>query len=249
MKRFTSSITYANVVSTLCLVLVVGGGTAFAATELQSNSVGADQIKRNAITTAKIRNGAVTGVKINEATLGTVPMASRASSAGSAETAGRASSADFAARASAADSANRAVSAGNADTLGGLAAGAFVQGPGVVKGARKAMTKGDPDATLFNVPGFGQVGMRCNFGEPEPGFDVTFYNDQITSGFIASYLPGEPFFEAPLEPELGYSFALNDASLGQIHVSSGDQLMTLFVGAHLDGNECILAVQAVAAGA
>lgn len=104
MKRLRSKLTYANVVSTLALFLVVAGGSAFAAANLAKNSVGAKQIKKNAITTAKIADGAVTGAKIaagsisgsniNLSSLGTVPSAAKADSAGNA---GHATTADHAA--------------------------------------------------------------------------------------------------------------------------------------------------------
>jgi hypothetical protein len=55
MKRLGSKLTYANVISTLCLVLLVGGGTAYAAGEmLPKNSVGSKQIKKEAVTPAKL---------------------------------------------------------------------------------------------------------------------------------------------------------------------------------------------------
>jgi Collagen triple helix repeat (20 copies) len=55
MKRLGGKLSYANVVSTLCLVLLVGGGTAYAASEvLPANSVGTKQIKKEAITPAKL---------------------------------------------------------------------------------------------------------------------------------------------------------------------------------------------------
>jgi hypothetical protein len=54
MKRLRPRLTYANVVSTLCLFLLLGGGAAFAASKLPKNSVGARQIKRGAITPAKL---------------------------------------------------------------------------------------------------------------------------------------------------------------------------------------------------
>jgi hypothetical protein len=66
MKRFLPRPTYANVVSTLCLFLLVGGASAFAATKLAKNSVGATQIKKNAVVTAKIKNAAVTNSKLAE---------------------------------------------------------------------------------------------------------------------------------------------------------------------------------------
>jgi Collagen triple helix repeat (20 copies) len=55
MKRLSGKLTYANVISTLCLVLLVGGGTAYAATEmLPANSVGTKQIKKESVTPAKL---------------------------------------------------------------------------------------------------------------------------------------------------------------------------------------------------
>jgi hypothetical protein len=86
-KTLRGKLTYANVISTLCLFLLLGGASAFAATQLAKNSVGAKQIKKNAITTAKIKNGAVTGAKVNLSSLGTVPNATHATSADTAKTA------------------------------------------------------------------------------------------------------------------------------------------------------------------
>jgi hypothetical protein len=54
MNRLRSKLTYANVVSTLCLFLLVGGSAAFAATQLPKNSVGSKQLKKNAVTPAKL---------------------------------------------------------------------------------------------------------------------------------------------------------------------------------------------------
>jgi hypothetical protein len=55
MRRLSGKLTYANVISTLCLVLLVGGGTAYAAKQmLPKNSVGAKQIKKGAITPTKL---------------------------------------------------------------------------------------------------------------------------------------------------------------------------------------------------
>jgi hypothetical protein len=99
VKQVKKRLTYANVMSSIAVFLVLGGATAIAANQLGKSSVGARQlkknavtaakIKKNAVTTAKIRNRAVTGAKINLATLGTVPSAAHASSA---DTAGNANS-------------------------------------------------------------------------------------------------------------------------------------------------------------
>jgi hypothetical protein len=64
MKLLRSKLTYANVISTFCLFLLLGGGAAVAANKLGKNSVGTSQLKKNAITSAKIKNGAVTSAKI-----------------------------------------------------------------------------------------------------------------------------------------------------------------------------------------
>lgn len=94
MKKIRKRITYANVMSSIAVFLVVGGASAFAATHLGKNSVGTKQLKNNAVTTAKIKknavtgakikNGTITGSKINLGTLGTVPSASSAGNAATA---------------------------------------------------------------------------------------------------------------------------------------------------------------------
>jgi hypothetical protein len=112
MPQLRNRITYANVMSTIAVFLVLGGATAFAASKLGKNSVGTKQLKagsvtaaklkknsvtekkvrKNAITTskvkdgaiatAKIQDGAVTGAKVQTATLGTVPSAATLSGYG-----------------------------------------------------------------------------------------------------------------------------------------------------------------------
>jgi hypothetical protein len=54
MKRFRPRLTYANVASTLCLFLVLGGGAAYAATQLPKNTVGSAQIRAGAVTPPKL---------------------------------------------------------------------------------------------------------------------------------------------------------------------------------------------------
>jgi hypothetical protein len=110
VKQIRKRLTYANVMSSLAIFLVIGGATAFAALgkntvgskQLKKNAVTTPKIKKNAVTAAKIRNGAVTGAKVNVSTLGKVPSAANADNAGNA---GHANSAD---------------NANNANTVGGL---------------------------------------------------------------------------------------------------------------------------------
>jgi hypothetical protein len=58
MKLPRPRLTYANVISTLCLFLLLGGA-AYAATTLPANSVGARQLRKRAVTPAKLSPAAV----------------------------------------------------------------------------------------------------------------------------------------------------------------------------------------------
>jgi hypothetical protein len=106
MNQIRKRLTYANVMSSVAVFLVLGGA-AFAAIKLPKNSVGTKQLKKNAVTTAKIKNGAVTGAKIKLSSLGTVPSATNAS------------------HATTADKATTADNATNATLLGGTPASGF----------------------------------------------------------------------------------------------------------------------------
>ena len=75
MKRLSGKLTYANVISTLCLFLLLGGGTAFAASQLGKNSVGSKQIKNGAIGTGKLKKEAVTGAKIKKGSITSADLA------------------------------------------------------------------------------------------------------------------------------------------------------------------------------
>jgi hypothetical protein len=81
VKQIRKRLTYANVMSSIAVFLVLGGASALASAK----------IKNNAVTTAKIKNGAVSGAKINLGSLGTVPSATNATNAtnaGNANTVG-----------------------------------------------------------------------------------------------------------------------------------------------------------------
>jgi hypothetical protein len=63
VKQIRKRLTYANVMSTIAVFLVLGGATAVAA-GLAKNSVGSKQLKKNAVTAVKIKSEAVTAPKI-----------------------------------------------------------------------------------------------------------------------------------------------------------------------------------------
>jgi len=74
MRRIRKRITYANLASTLAIIIALGTGTAWAAGQLAPKSVGtkqlrsgavtADKLRKNSVTTDKIKNGAVDTGKI-----------------------------------------------------------------------------------------------------------------------------------------------------------------------------------------
>ena len=54
MKRLLGKLSYSNVISTFCLVLLLGGGTAYAASQLEKESVGTKELAKGAVTPAKL---------------------------------------------------------------------------------------------------------------------------------------------------------------------------------------------------
>ena len=64
MKSIRKRLTYANVMSSIAVFLVLGSATAIAASQIGKKSVGTAQLKANAVTTAKIKKNAVTKKKI-----------------------------------------------------------------------------------------------------------------------------------------------------------------------------------------
>lgn len=114
MKQLRKRFTYANVMSSIAVFLILGGATAIAAkTALPKKSVGVKQLKNNAVTTAKVKKAAITSAKLkdgavngakvqdgsltgsdlNLSTLGTVPNATNATNAVNATNATKAAKA------------------------------------------------------------------------------------------------------------------------------------------------------------
>jgi hypothetical protein len=170
VKQIRKRLTYANVMSSIAVFLVLGGATAFAASkitakQLQSNSVTtakikknavtASKIKNNSITTSKVANGAITGAKLNLGTVGTVPNATHAMTA---------------------DNATHAVTADNAKTVNGL---------GINKILYRVPASGGPQV-VFNGGGL-VITANCNSENPivtatTSKQDSSIYIDVFDSG-------------------------------------------------------------------
>lgn len=69
LTRARSKLTYSNVVSSLCLVAVVGGGTAIAATTVAKNTVTSKSIKNESVQGKDVKNDSLTGDDVNESSL------------------------------------------------------------------------------------------------------------------------------------------------------------------------------------
>lgn len=64
MNRVRPRLTYANIISTVCLFLLLGG-TAYATLSLPKNSVGSKQLKPHAVTSTKIKPGSLSAADLS----------------------------------------------------------------------------------------------------------------------------------------------------------------------------------------
>ncbi len=155
MREIRSRLTYANVIATLALFLVLAGGTAFATGRLGKGTVGARQLKKNAVTTAKIKNGAVTAAKIAAGTLPSTTNAKTADHATTADTANKATTAKTAERATTATSAEKATTATSAATATNAATAANALSLGGVPAS--GYTRSDCASVTGQVKGFARI--------------------------------------------------------------------------------------------
>ena len=193
MKQLTKRLTYANVMSSIAVFLVLGGATALAAglaknsvgsKQLKKNAVTSAKIKNNAVTTAKIKNGAITGAKVNAGSLGTVPNATHASSA------------------------DNATNAGNANT---------VNGQHVAKLNYRA-NEGSGFSTFFSDLGL-TLSAKCDAGSQISVIATTSKNNSSIYSFVGSDLEPEEPTEDDLEGggfDPGDNFDLLAGSNGNI---------------------------------
>jgi hypothetical protein len=80
VKQIRKRLTYANVMSSIAVFLILGGATALAASKigankLKANSVLTGKIKKEAVTTSKIKNNAINGAKVHDGSLTAIDLA------------------------------------------------------------------------------------------------------------------------------------------------------------------------------
>jgi hypothetical protein len=66
VQRIRQHLTYANVMSSIAVFLVLGGGAAYAAKNIGTKKIGSGQLRGASVTTAKIKRGAITASKIRK---------------------------------------------------------------------------------------------------------------------------------------------------------------------------------------
>jgi hypothetical protein len=174
--RIRSSLSYANVISTLCLFIVLGGG-AYAAS---GGLIDGRTLAPRSVPGTKVKKNSLTGKEIKESKLGRVPDAAKlggmtpssfltttGTAANAAKLGGSDPSAFLAAGATAADAAK----------LGGKAASAYVTSDRILTGS------GDPSAVpAQTVLTYAPLGITATTdGDADANSDLTIANSGTTS--------------------------------------------------------------------
>lgn len=176
--------------STIAVILAVGGGATALALTLPKNSVHSKQIAKGAVKTSDIGKDAVTGDKVKESSLGKVPLAVHADSA---------------------DSAGHAGSADTASVAGALAG----FNPAEVGKVQTVSGPFSANALELKVAGFGRFFINCELNspslfddEPDFGYSSTMPAGSIESGY---YMRAPAPFTAT-SPEITVGEVSNAAS-------------------------------------
>src|ERR1700712_5609532 len=179
MQKIRTRLTFANIVACLALFVALGGA-GYAATALPKNSVGSKQLKNGAVTTAKLKAKAVTAAKLGDGAVGASNIGAgaigTAALANGAVTGAKVDASSL----GTVPSANRAGTAGDAGTLQGRPASAFIQGEGQIFGNTAQLGLGEKEVPVLNVPGFGPLTAECEAGKTHPIGGFRFLNTSGT---------------------------------------------------------------------
>ncbi len=161
LERLRARFTYANVMSTVAVLLALTGGATAIALSLPKNSVKSKQIAKEAVKNSDIAKGAVTGDKVKSSTLGKVPSAAHA------------------------DTAGRADSAGNADHAGAADTAKSLVGfdPNSVAKVQSTSSDSFTGTLSLKIQGFGTYNIVCVANTASPS------DDEVTLGYQTSGLP------------------------------------------------------------
>ena len=171
MRQFKQKLTYSNVISTLCLFLILGGG-AYAMSSAPKNSVTSRSIKNGAVKSADLAANSVNGTKVADGSL------SGADLSGPVTEASHSINADH------------ALTAVNADKLNGLASSALY--PSANVRSFDFAARGCSDATDsgcsadFSLGGLSLTAECFVNGGSNPELDVV--NTSATATFGSEYV-------------------------------------------------------------
>jgi hypothetical protein len=165
LKQIRKRLTYANVMSSLAVFLILGGATAFAAikkvgaNEIKANSIKTGKIVKEAVTAGKLKNGAVTESKIADGAVTTNKIANDAVTGDKVKE----------------SSLGQVPSALNADRLGGLVASGYQH---TLRWAVVSANAGGASVVRGNATGAGRI---------SPGnFFVSFPADIRECAYVAT---------------------------------------------------------------
>ena len=226
LARLRAHLTYANVVSTLCLFVLLGSG-AYAAFQLPKDSVRSKHIVDGQVKSSDVRDDtlpgggldgqdiagdALSGNDINEASLGPVP------------------------------------SAGNSDQLGFIGPGGFVQGSAKFYSNRITLPAGGGSSTVFDIDQLGQLYASCsNANEISMLYNNTTAENLYLILDVGDADPGTPTVLAPGNATAAIPKAGSERMLIQVghDVGSSHDLATITATAR-GGNPCVVQAQAIA---
>jgi hypothetical protein len=152
MGRLRKQMTYANVMSSIAVFVVLGGG-AYAAATLPKNSVGSTQIKANAVSSSKVKDGSLLSkdFKPGQLVAGARGATGATGATGTAGTAGAKG-----------DKGDK----GDTGAAGAVRAYGVMRSDGTLVGARSK------NVTVSNVPG-NPLGAFCVTPTADSGIDAT----------------------------------------------------------------------------
>jgi len=188
VKQIRKRLTYANVMSSLAVFLILGGATAFAAikkvgaNEIKANSiktgkivkeaVTAGKLKKGAVTTNKLANDAATGDKVKESTLSQVPSALNAAQLGGLAASGYQQTLRWAVVS--ANAGGASVVRGNATGAGRISTGNFfVSFAADIRNCAYVATNGDTGAGAGPA---GEISVEQRAADNPTDIEVRTYN-------------------------------------------------------------------------
>lgn len=208
-------LTYANVVSTLALVLALGTGGAWAATQIHGSL-----LKKNTVTGSKLTKSTITHREINEKRMKAVP------------------------RSILADTAQNANVALVANTLAGQQPSAFVQGGGTQTTGRTFAPAADGTNVVktFQTP-LGEFRLACNNASADVRYFNTTPGDADVIRFMYGAAVQNTAYNVEASGNatgLGLSTtAANGPHFADIRAGKGEQAAILRVGQRREGLNCI----------